>query len=173
MMINKLATDRTFRELVRAIVAYIEDPDQWGQEVEKIVKRSIPKSDVDRFRKEILKRNPGMDSLADYFDIVAPKNPQQLAEMVKSMYWGIFDPTRAVGKPMKKKPEMVTEIAPEDMTPTQKRIQQLQQENLELEQYGKSQSGMKEYLEKIRAQRPSIARTARLNVINAYLDSLV
>lgn len=173
-MIEKLARDKNFRELVRAIVAYIEDPYVWEQEVEKTVRQSIPQSHVDQFRKEILKRNPGMESLADYFDIVGPKNPQQLKEMVESMYWGIFDPIRGMGKPLKKDPKMVTEIPEKEMTPIQKQIKKLQQENLEWEQYGKGHGDdLKEYLEEIRSQREPISRTARLNVINAYLDSLV
>lgn len=169
-MITKLAKDKKFRELVRAVVAYLKDPEQWEQEVEKVVRESIPSRDIDRFRKEILRRNPNMDSLADYFDVVAPRNSQQLAEMVKSMYWGIFDNTRDIRK---RKPKTVPEL-PQEMTPIQKEIQQLQQENLELAEYGRmDEHNFKSQIQKARDKRPPIPRAARLNVINSYLDSLV
>lgn len=172
-MIRKLAADPVFRELVRAVVAYLEDPQEWEKEVEKIVRRSIPAKDIDRFKKEILRRNPGMSSLADYFDIVGPKNPQKLGEMVKSLYEGVLDPARPLGKPLKERSEMVTEIPGKPLTPTQKEIQKLRQENLEWEEFGRrGEEELKAPLEETRAKRPSLRRTARLNVINTYLDSL-
>lgn len=168
-MISRLANDQQFRELVRAVVAYLEDPEHWQQEVEDIVRRSIPAKDVNRFRNEILRRNPGMKSLADYFDVVSPRNRNQLEKMVQSIYSGIFDPTRPLGAPLKDHPaDAPFEPSDKPMTPLQEQIRKLQEENREIAEYGKQY----DILQNVRKNRPPIPRTACLSVINAFLDSL-
>lgn len=150
-MLIKIAQDKDFRDLVRSIAAYITDQDEWEEEVEKVFKRSIPKSDQKKAREEILRRNPGVNSLSEYFDQIGPKDPKKLSEMIKSIYWGIFDPNRNI-----------TDI------PRDKSIQ-----------IPPPQRSMKDQLKKFKELFPTLASSTYkkvsghmcLNIINRYLDS--
>lgn len=156
-MINKLAKNKQFRELVRAVFAYIEDAQEWEKEVECLVKKIIPASDIKMFRDRILKANPWARSLSDYFSYAGPKNEQSLKEMIKSKYWGLVDPNRPLGKPIKTPGQTAPEflgVKPQ----TEEEKQEFRKLFEEMEQW--------------RRQRPPVPRSASIKVVNKFLSNL-
>lgn len=168
-MNSRLASDSFFRNLVRSILAYLQDPDEWNKEVEDTITKIVPRLYINTFKKNLLERNPHVTELSEYFDLLGLRNRPQLEKAIKGIYQGMVAP---------KLPVKVVEPKPKQEQKPQKSIIDHLKELDERQQATQNQDpdedhteDISDFLNRIRSKRAPVPRSACLKVVSKFLDT--
>lgn len=174
-MLERLASDPFFRELVREVVAYISDPDKWEEEIQAVITSAVPAANRSEFLKFLSRQTMAGDPVS-YVDLLNPRSRADLQKIISSSYKNWLsrvkhqqeeaeapvprrDPQSYQPRPKEPKSEVTSE-------PSMEEVQRMVGEEKDLRKF------MEQRQKYLKGFGP-VERAACVRVVNRFLDSLI